>query len=75
MDRTIAFTAHRSGNGTSPRRGLAQFRLWLDLWCERRTLRSLDARLLKDIGVDPEAAEREATRRPWDVPIARRGEI
>ncbi len=39
---------------------------------ERRTLRTLDDRLLRDIGVTRDAAEREAARDPWDLPEARK---
>lgn len=35
---------------------------------QRRALSELDARLLRDIGVPPEDARREAARPAWDVP-------
>lgn len=35
---------------------------------QRRRLRDLDAHLLADIGVSPEAADLEARRAIWDVP-------
>jgi len=38
---------------------------------ERRALRGLDARALKDIGADQSAAWAEAHRPFWDVPEAR----
>ena len=38
---------------------------------ERRALRGLDARSLKDIGADQSAAWAEAHRPFWDVPEAR----
>ncbi|MDE9451193.1 DUF1127 domain-containing protein [Aliiroseovarius sp. Z3] len=35
---------------------------------ERRALANLDATLLKDIGLTPDAAYREANRPVWDIP-------
>ncbi|WP_081625850.1 DUF1127 domain-containing protein [Yoonia vestfoldensis] len=35
---------------------------------QRRTLRRLDAHMLRDIGITPEAAQQEAARPIWDVP-------
>ncbi|MEM1362712.1 MAG: DUF1127 domain-containing protein [Pseudomonadota bacterium] len=45
-------------------------RLWdyLGLWHQRKDLANLDAHLLKDIGISPEAAKTEASRPIWDVP-------
>lgn len=40
----------------------------LALWRSRRDLAQLDARQLADIGVTPEAAQREANLGVWDVP-------
>lgn len=40
----------------------------LALWRSRRDLARLDARALDDIGITPEAAEREARLGIWDVP-------
>lgn len=71
MDKAIARSALYGGTLPHAPGLLAHLRLWLDLWSERRALRGLDARLLEDIGIDAECAEREATRRPWDVPPAR----
>lgn len=33
----------------------------------RRQLSELDAHLLRDIGVTPTEAQREASRKPWDL--------
>lgn len=41
---------------------------YLALWRSRRALARLDARALDDIGIDSEAAQREARRHLWDVP-------
>lgn len=38
---------------------------------ERRTLKSLDERMLGDIGISRGDAEREAKRRFWDLPSHR----
>jgi uncharacterized protein YjiS (DUF1127 family) len=40
----------------------------LALWRSRRDLAQLDSRALEDIGVTPEAAQREARLGIWDVP-------
>jgi uncharacterized protein YjiS (DUF1127 family) len=45
--------------------------LWRALARERRTLTTLDARLLRDIGLDAADAEREAARPFWDAPANR----
>jgi len=49
----------------------ATLALWRALRRERRMLGTLDARLLRDIGVDAGDAEVEAARRFWDVPANR----
>lgn len=41
---------------------------YLALWRSRRALARLDARALDDIGINSEAAQREARRHLWDVP-------
>ncbi|WP_299782126.1 DUF1127 domain-containing protein [uncultured Roseobacter sp.] len=41
---------------------------YLAVWRSRRALARLDARALDDIGIDSEAAQREARRHLWDVP-------
>ncbi|MEO1104901.1 MAG: DUF1127 domain-containing protein [Pseudomonadota bacterium] len=48
--------------------------LWLSLWSERRTLASLDRRMLADIGIDESSALVEASRKAWDVPHNRQPE-
>jgi uncharacterized protein YjiS (DUF1127 family) len=72
MERTIARTVAVPGGFSPDRTALRRLLLWAELWSERRALRRLDTALLHDIGVSPDEAEREATRRPWDVPSARR---
>ncbi|MEM9220887.1 MAG: DUF1127 domain-containing protein [Pseudomonadota bacterium] len=42
--------------------------LWLTLWSERRTLATLDRRMLSDIGLTADDAALEASRTMWDVP-------
>ena len=49
----------------------ARFVVWRRLAAERRRLSQLDARLLRDIGIDPSAAEAEAARPFWDEPAGR----
>lgn len=49
----------------------ATLRLWLDLWSERDSMARLDDDILRDIGVAPAAARREAGRMFWDVPPGR----
>ena len=40
-------------------------RLWINRTRERNELRSLDARQLRDVGLDPEAVRREAAKPFW----------
>jgi uncharacterized protein YjiS (DUF1127 family) len=44
---------------------VARLLLWHELARQRRTLRTLDDRMLKDIGITRAEAEREATRPFW----------
>ncbi|WP_300015711.1 DUF1127 domain-containing protein [uncultured Roseobacter sp.] len=55
---------------TETARGEHRFGLatYLAVWRSRRALAKLDARALDDIGIDSEAAQREARRHLWDVP-------
>lgn len=48
-----------------------RLRLWLDVWAERRDLRTLDSAQLADIGLKPDDALLEAARPYWDVPRSR----
>lgn len=57
---------------TAPAATASRLALRLWLWRERRDLERLDAHLLKDIGVSPAEAFREAARPFWDVPNSRR---
>lgn len=41
---------------------------WRSVAAQRRALSTLDARILRDIGVDPAAAAKEAERPFWDLP-------
>lgn len=47
---------------------LRRLALWLTLRRERGDLAALDARLLRDVGLDPAVARREWERPFWDVP-------
>ncbi len=47
---------------------LPPLRLWLGLYRQRRALARLDARALRDIGLDARTARAEAARPFWDVP-------
>lgn len=38
---------------------------WLERRRDRRRLASMDARALRDLGIDPAQAEFEAARKPW----------
>lgn len=68
--------AHRRGHGARPLAeillkaavslGFALLR-WRELARQRRRLRSLDDRMLKDIGITRADAMREGTRPFWDV--------
>ncbi len=53
--------------------GLAlPLRAWLQVAHERRQLAGMSARELRDIGIDPAQASREALRPFWDLPEDRR---
>ncbi len=45
---------------------------WMRVARERRRLAELDERQLRDIGIDPATAAREAGRPFWDLPGGRR---
>ncbi|MEM0907207.1 MAG: hypothetical protein AAGJ94_07580 [Pseudomonadota bacterium] len=48
-----------------------RIRIWLDLWSERRSLASLDRRMLADIGIEESAARLESRRSVFDIPHER----
>lgn len=54
-----------------PRPWSFPFRRWLQVARERRQLAKLTPELMRDIGIDPIEARREASRHFWDVPAAR----
>ncbi|WP_299862095.1 DUF1127 domain-containing protein [uncultured Roseobacter sp.] len=66
----MALIDHVSGHtkGVPHRRRNFGLLSYLALWRSRRALARLDARALEDIGIDSEAAQREARRHLWDVP-------
>lgn len=76
MSGTLRPTARQAG----PRIGFAPTPL-ADVWAtlllwrrvarERRALATLDARLLRDIGIDAASAEIETARPFWDAPEGR----
>jgi len=47
---------------------LLKVETWLEISRQRRTLATLDDRLLKDIGISRASANAEANRPFWDVP-------
>ena len=47
------------------------FDRWLRVARERRRLAELDEHALRDIGIDPASAAREAARPFWDLPRSR----
>jgi len=53
-----------------PYRAINKTGFWtlLSLYRQRRTLAQLDPHLLKDIGITPEMARKEAIRPIWDAP-------
>ncbi len=65
MQRVLTSTYAPRSTG---RNVFSRLRLWLDLWAERRMLANLDRRMLADLGIDEQAALREAGRPMWDVP-------
>ena len=48
-----------------------ELRAWIELNRQRRALRTLDDRLLDDIGVSPDEASRESAKRFWQVYASR----
>lgn len=52
---------------TYPRGWLETLRLALCVLQTRQDLAGMDPRMLRDIGLTPGAAEREARRAPWDL--------
>ncbi|WP_425091948.1 DUF1127 domain-containing protein [Tropicimonas sp. S265A] len=51
-----------------PKVGLDTVLTLVALRRQRRQLKSLDAHLLRDIGLEPDEADSEARRPVWDVP-------
>ena len=68
MDRVLSRAAASRPLWAGTGAVLGTLGVWLSLWGERRALERLDARMLRDIGVDDETAHHEATRPMWDVP-------
>lgn len=54
--------------GRPVRRPRLSLSLLAGLWRQRRGLARLDERMLRDIGVSPQEAAREAARPLWDAP-------
>jgi uncharacterized protein YjiS (DUF1127 family) len=69
----LASVFHAAAAAVGPLRAAVRARvaLWSALARERRSLARLDARLLRDIGIDAGAAAREAERPFWDAPARR----
>ncbi len=66
---TNTIAASDAGRTNAPRKGFLQLFLTLtEARRQRRRLAGLDDHLLRDIGLTREDADREATRKPWDVP-------
>lgn len=59
---TLTLPAFRSLSVTLP---IGQ---WIRVARERRALARLDERVMRDIGIDPDAAAVEAARPFWDLP-------
>lgn len=58
----------RNSSIPSRSRGVFSLGMRLALWRSRRALARLDAAALEDIGIDREAALREARLGVWDAP-------
>ena len=71
----MANTTFRTLNAAAHPGRTAQFPIfaWINVARQRRQLRNMDAHLLKDIGLNSEAARNEAARPFWDVPSHWRG--
>ena len=57
-----------SGIAELARTGLGKIEAWLEISRQRRTLATLDDRMLKDIGISRASANFEASRPFWDIP-------
>ena len=57
-----------SGIAELARTGLGKIEAWLEISRQRRTLATLDDRMLKDIGISRASAKFEARRPFWDLP-------
>jgi len=51
-----------------PRREAPTLMAYYAVWAQRRALATLDAARLRDMGISPEDAAREAARPFWDLP-------
>lgn len=63
-----ALTRSRSRTGGFP---VLPIRAWMTIAAERRRLREMSDQQLKDIGLTPLKARREAARPFWDLPTGR----
>lgn len=59
--------SRRSRRGSAGLGPIGLAMLWLERAASRRALRDLDARLLRDIGLDREAARQEAHKPFWQA--------
>lgn len=66
---TPSLTSTRACPTPAPRR--PSLSLYLSVWAERRALAKLDATRLRDLGLTPSEAAREAARPIWDLPTHR----
>ena len=66
MALTDQLSVDRSPDARAPRR--LSLRGIYELWLSRHALAKLDSAGLRDVGIDPEAAQREVAAPFWDVP-------
>lgn len=65
---TREFSAARVTDSPPGMRAVVRWlRAMVKVYRQRNQLRELDARMLKDVGITPEQARAEASRRPWDL--------
>ena len=57
-----------TGLATLASKGLRRIETWIEISRQRRTLATLDDRMLKDIGISRASANFEASRPFWDIP-------
>ena len=68
----MTFSLSRASHQTCTARSTANqitILTYIDVWTQRRALARLDVNALKDLGISPADAAKEAARPFWDLPF------